>query len=274
MSTSIKLSPAEAAVALAVIVSFADDDPSPAEGVVLRRYYHHSTAEQLQAKLDKAGIEYPGELSSIEPAVLESLRTSPAEFRTRTIAVGWLLAEADGVLQGEEVGKLAACAEALGVSLSEARSLASAGIPEVDEMHDETAAVVSQNQRELPELPVTEAAAALAAWVGFSDDEPSDAEAAVVREHFSRDVIENLQAQMADTGLKWPGDLPELEPAILRSLRAFAREEQLRALAIARKVALADGTESPDETEIVARFCEELAIGMTEVEQFFTATPE
>ena len=275
MDAPLELSPAEAAVALAALVSFADDDPSEAEGAILRRYYRHATAEQLQRKLDQAGITYPSELPSIEEPMLKSLGESPVDFRTRTIAVAWLLAQADGVVDQAEIKLLAAYATALDVALTQARAMADAGMQEVDETHDETAASTTTAPiAPPPSLQVTEAAAALAAWVGFADDDPSDDEAAVMREYFTRDEVESLQKTMKDAGLSWPGSLPLLEGGILHALSVFSRQEQLRALAIAYKVASADGDEEPGEVAILGRFCEELGIGMAEVTAFFSASPE
>jgi uncharacterized tellurite resistance protein B-like protein len=278
MNTPLELTAPEAAVALAAMVSFADDNPSEPEGTVLRRYYRHATAEQLQRKLDAAGITYPGELSSIEDVVLRTLGESPPEFRLRTIAAGWLLAQADGEIDQSEVRLLARYAEALGVSLTDSRNLAAAGMAEVDEMHDELAVASDTSSpavppEQLPTLSAPQAGAALAAWVGFADDDPSEEEAAVVREFYDAEDFSALTATMEKAGLVWPDSLPELEQPILHSLAAFARNEQLRVLAIAYRVATADGEKDPGEIAIVRRFCEELGIGLVEVEEFFKSTP-
>jgi hypothetical protein len=95
-----------------------------------------------------------------------------------------------------------------------------------------------------------------------------------MREYFTRDEIESLQKTMSDADLSWPESLPLLEPRILLALSVFSRQEQLRALAIAYKVAIADGDEEPEEIAILARFCEELGVGMVEVRSFFSASPE
>ena len=57
--SGLELTAPEAAVALAALVPFCDDDPSEAEGVVLRKYYRFETAESLQEKLSAAGYNYP-----------------------------------------------------------------------------------------------------------------------------------------------------------------------------------------------------------------------
>ncbi|MFP4378240.1 MAG: TerB family tellurite resistance protein [Spirochaetales bacterium] len=273
MSTSIDLTPSEAAVGLAALVSFADDEPSEAEGVVLRKYYRHATAESFQFKLEAAGIAYPSDLRRLEEPIVAALKSGPAEFRLRTTAVSLALALADGRADQQEMALLTRVAAALEVEMSEAQAALTAGIPELDEtVNEESAAGVAVETNPVPdslELTFSEAGIALAAWVGFSDDDPSDEETAIIREHFGVQKVTDFLSKLEAMGLDYPTALSYLDKAIMWTLTRAARSEQLRSLSIAYAVANADGEEEPEEMTIINRYCEEFGIGLGELREYF-----
>jgi uncharacterized tellurite resistance protein B-like protein len=279
---TLELSAPEAAVALAALVSFCDDNPSEAEGVILRKYYRFATAQSLQDKLERAGYGYPTDLPAAEETIVRAIASAPRAFKIRTLAVAWTLALADGHVDQHELRLLSRYAEALGVGLAEARLVAEAGLPEIDELVEDELETVGPsagddqasqiNPALLPELSPVEAGIALACWAGFADDDPSDAEAAVVRDHFRANEVEQFITMLGEHGYAYPQMLPALEPAILRTLRRLCRDEQVRLLAISHRVAVADNQVSTEELSIIKRYCEELAIGLAEVTSYFRSS--
>lgn len=272
--SEIKLSPAEAAVALAALVSFADDDPSEAEGVVLRTYYRFSTAESLQNKLTLAGYSYPDDLDAAEETIIRALLAASKPARRRALAVGWLLASADGFVDQSEMNLLSRYTDALHVSLADVRGVAERGLREVDELVDDELAGIRDEEHidDAPELSISQASIALAAWVGFADDNPSDAEAAIIREHYDYNEVRETIRLLQNSATPYPDGLPRLGNSILRALGSATRTMQVKALAIADKVAGADGEHEEAEELIVRHFCEELCIGLAEVRDFFMAS--
>ncbi len=269
MASTLNLTESEAAVALAAMVSFSDDEPSEAEGVVLRTYFRFETAESLQNKLSEAGVAYPVDLMQAQDAVLETLSAAPKPVQLRTLGVCWLLANADGHVDQAEMNLLGAAADRLAISLAEARSVADAGIPEADESGVDGVLKGGEVPEHGPELTASEGAIALAFWVGFSDDNPSDAEAAVIREHYGYEAAAGFIETMAAAGLTYPGDLFKLRAAIGSALAGVPRNEQLLALAVAHKVAAADGGIDQRELQTIRDYCEMFYIGIAEVEQYF-----
>jgi tellurite resistance protein len=272
---SLDLTAPEAAVALAALVSFSDDEPSEAEGVVLRRFYRYTTAESLQGKLAAAGYKYPTDLPEAEETIVRAIGDAPHEFKVRTLAVAWLLALADGHADQSELRLLCRYAEAMSVSLAEVRHLADSGIHEVDETtEDEVQAATlhapaPRPAGTTPALNPDAAGVLLACWVGFSDDDPSDAEAAVVREHFGPDLVEGTLQDLTDWGFPYPESLPQFRVSIATALSRLNRDEQTRMLAIALRVAEADGQVKTQEEAILKEYCEELSIGIAELRTYF-----
>jgi len=133
MPDTVTFSEAEAALMLSTLVAFSDDNPSEAEGVILRTYYRHETAEGVQKKLDSAGYLYPRDIRELQPVILEELKKADRTFQLRTIAVSLLLARADGTIAPEEISLLQECAGALGIGLAEAQEYAESGLHEIDE---------------------------------------------------------------------------------------------------------------------------------------------
>lgn len=273
---TLEITAPEAAVALAALVSFSDDDPSEAEGVILRKYYRYKTAESLQAKLSAAGYSYPTDLPDAEQTIVRALGSAAPEFRLRSLAVAWLLALADGDVDHNELRLLSRYADAVGVALSDVRSLAESGLTEIDERtEDELHAGVPErgSPRSLPELTADQAGITLVCEVAFADDNPSDAEAAVLRDHYRASDVETFIGMIDASGYPYPEALPDLRPAVLVAMRRLSRDEQLRLLAIARLAAGADGQVIPEEHDILKGYCEEFGLGMAEVEAYFRSDP-
>jgi len=273
---TLELTASEAAVALAVLVSFSDDDPSEAEGVILRKYYRFRTARSLQDKLASAGYAYPTDLPNAEEIITRALRAAPVQFRLRSLAVAWMLALADGTADHNELRLLSRYADALGVGLADTRSVADAGIPEIDERTEDELDADTQAspvpRRVLPDLNAAQAGISMVCEVAFSDDNPSDGEAAVLRDHYSASEVESFIELINGVGYPYPEALPELRPAVLRALRKLSRDEQLRRVAIAGKAAAADGQIVQEEEEILRSYCEELGLGLYEIETYFTSS--
>ena len=278
-SDALDLTAPEAAVALAVLVSFSDDKPTEAEGVVLRKYYRYATAEALQGKLSAAGYTYPTDLPDAEETIVRAIGKAPVPFRLRSLAVAWLLALADGTVDHGELRLLSRYADALGVALADARRLADVGIPEIDERTEnelETEIVAAPQavpEQDLPQLTAVQAGISLVCEVAFSDDDPSNAEAAVLREFYNATDVEAFIATMNDAGYTYPDGLPQLKPAVVDVLGRLSRDEQLRLLAIAYRAASADGRVNAPEVDIIRDNCEDFGLGIAEVETFFKSDP-
>lgn len=258
---------------LSTLVAFSDDDPSEEEGIILRKYYRHETAESAQEKLETAGYLYPNDLEGLKPTIRQELIKSDTNFQLRTIAVALLLAEADGTIDQSEIALLNEFAGAMEISLADARQFAKTGLQEIDEtgMYHKNAPPAAGTDR--MDLSVAEATVLLATAVSFADDDPTDAEAAVIREHFAAETVERAMEKMAAAGLRYPDDLALAKPSIMEALDQFNRQNQLKALAVAYKTAAADGTVDSSELVLIQEFCERYVIGMAEVKQFFKASP-
>lgn len=273
MASSLELTQPEAALLVSALVAFADDDPSEEEGVVLRKYYRFETGESAQAKLNSAGHAYPADLRGLEPQILEVLSQAEESFRLRTVAVAWKLAQADGTVDQQEMRTLNRIADGLGIGLADAASYARSGLREIDEteMYHRNAPP-SEGAQPIDFTP-DEAGFALAALVSFSDDDPSDAEVAVIREYYGREIAQSAMERMKASGYRYPDDLALTKGAVRRALGTVSRDRQVRALAIAWKTAAADGAVVPQEALAVKDFCEHFVIGLAEVKQYFKATP-
>lgn len=270
----ISFTEAEAALMLSTLVAFSDDNPSESEGVVLRKYYRHETAESAQNKLEEAGYLYPNDLNDLIPTILEDLKNSDEGFQLRTIAVALLLAEADGSIDGNEIAMLNTFAGELGISLADARIYADTSLKEIDETGKYHVTEAAPEVRETLDLSVAEATVLLAGIISFADDDPSDAEAAVIREHFSETIVASALKKMEEAGYRYPDDLAATAPSISATLDQFNRANQLKALAVAYQTASADGTVDREETKLINDLCERYLIGPAEVKQYFSANPQ
>ena len=263
----------EAGIALATLVAFSDDNPSEEEGVVLRKYYRASDAESFQKKLEEGGYSYPSDLSGLYPEIIDTIKESSVDFRLRCIAVGYLLARADGNFDQNEMRLLSRAAGDLEVSLYDAKVFAENRLKEIDEVTGYEDYRDGSFSGVLLDLTLEEAGAALSILVGFSDDDPSDAEAAVMREYFSAESISSLMDKLKDAGVEYPDSLHETKESIKKTFSGVSREDQLRMLAIAWKVAAADGKVDELETGLIEEFCEDFVIGLAEVKDYFKAAP-
>ena len=262
----------EAGILFSALLSFSDDEVSDQEGTVLRKYYRYTTAEQLQQKMEQAGFDYPGDLGKLETKIIDVLKSADREFRVRTLAVGLELAKSDGNYDQREMALLQKYADALGVSLGEAGEYARTSLSEVDENETYIAGVETFTYEPLP-LTIREAAIALCTLVAFSDDDPSDSEAGVLREYFNEDDVSSVQSKFTHAGKTYPDDILTTIKDIIKAFKSVDRESQVKYLAIAYKTAEADGTVDPKELEILKEVCEELYIGLGELKQYFKAAP-
>jgi len=246
----------EAALVLSSMVAAADDDPSEAELAVLRDRLPRALAPALEARLAAAGLSWPADLPSLAEAALGGLESAPEAARLQVLSVVLEVALADGRVDQEELRLLARFASRLGVGLSDVdayrASLARGGQGAAD-----PAAALALGPRE--------AGAALAALVAAADDDPSDAELALLREYCSARDYESLIEKLAAAGLAWPSGLPKAAPAIRRGLAALDRRGRLAYLTLAYRVALADGEAEAAEMAILEGFCADFLVGVGEL---------
>ncbi len=263
----------EAGIALSTLVAFSDDNPSAEEVAVMRKYYKYEDVESFQNKADAGGFKFPKDFSVLEPIVLETLKSQEKDFQLRTLSVALVLAHSDGVFDQNEMNVLNRFCIGLELSLSDADQFSKFRLKEIDEVtgygdfkdFDNLLANLDIN------LTVEEAGAALAILVGLSDDDPSDEEAAVMREYFSVQVISSLMSKVSDSGNKYPEDLENTKDSIFTALRQADSDIQKKYLAIAYKVAAADGVVDEAELTLIQEYCVEYGIGVVELKDYFKA---
>ncbi len=269
----LELTGPEAGVALSVLVAFSDDNPSDEEAEVMRKYYKYEDAESFQNKVDAAGFKFPGDLPELEPVIMDVLQMQERDFQVRTLAVALVLAHSDGVFDQDEMRMLNKFCLGLGVSLHEADLFAKNRLKEIDEVTGYTDFRSGDSLAGLFELDldftIEEAGAALAILVGLSDDDPSDEEAAVMREYYSSQVISSLMGKMSESGIEYPENLISTKNMIFKGLSKADRDLQKKYLAIAYKVAGADGVYDDSELELIEEYCTEYGIGMAELKDYF-----
>lgn len=269
----IDLTGPEAGIALSTLVAFSDDNPSEEETAVMRKYYKFEDAESFQNKMDSVGYKFPDDLSSMEPKILETLKKQDRDFQVRTLAVALVLAHSDGVFDQNEMNMLNKFCSGLELSLHDADLFSKNRLREIDEVTGYNDYKDDDNTEITLELDieftVEEAGAALAILVGLSDDNPSDEEAAVMREYFSVQVISTLMSKIADGGVEYPKNLISTKEIIFKALSRAERDLQKKYLAIAYKVAGADGVYDESELELIQEYCEEYGIGMVELKDYF-----
>lgn len=260
----------EAALALAMLTGFTDDVITEEEAAAVRKYFLRETVDSFEQKLKAAGIHFPQNLSAIEAEILDRLKDEPELFRLRAVAVAQIIAEADGSTEREELAAIARFGSELGVSLSEADRFAEGRLVEIDERGDYYRTREGEEALRINlDLSPDEAALLASAVVGFSDGELSEAETAVARDHFSDITLNHLTEKMGREGLSFPKDAVRLRAMIPAFLGRLSRESQLKALAVARKTAAADGGIGTEEAAVLKIWCEELAIGTKEVQNYF-----
>ncbi len=269
----IDLSGPEAGIAFSTLVAFSDDNPSEEEGAVMRKYYRSGDAESFQKKLEAAGYNYPSDLSALMPEIMEALKNTSRDFQLRTVAVGYLLAKADGNFDRREMSLLSSTAGELGFSLYDAKIFAEERLKEIDEVSGYEDFREPEDGSSALDLTLDEAGAALSILVGFSDDDPSDAEAAVMREYFRAESVTSLMEKLEKEGVEYPASLHKTKAAIRKAFEKASRDDRLRMLAIAWKVAGADGNIDELEKGLIEEFCGEFVIGLSEVRDYFKAAP-
>lgn len=272
---NIDLTGPEAGIALSTLVAFSDDNPTVEEVAVMRKYYKFEDAESFQNKLDAAGYKFPDDLIGIEPKVLETLKKQDRDFQLRTIAVALVLAHSDGVFDQNEMNMLNKFCSGLELSLHEADLFSKNRLREIDEVtgyndyKDNSSEIILNMDIE---FTVEEAGAALSILVGLSDDDPSEEEAGVMREFFSVQIISSLMSKLADSGIEYPDGLIKTKEIIFKVLSRAERDLQKKYLAIAYKVAGADGVYDVAELALIQEYCEEYGVGMVELKDYFKTT--
>ncbi|MDA3940381.1 MAG: TerB family tellurite resistance protein [Spirochaetia bacterium] len=270
---NINLTGPEAGVALSTLVAFSDDNPSPEEVAVMRKYYKFEDVESFQKKVDAVGFKFPEDFPSLESIILETLKSQELDFKLRTLAVALVLAHSDGVFDQNEMNVLNRFCLGLELSLSEADLFSKNSLKEIDEVtgYSDFKNVDYLLTEFKIELSIEEAGAALSILVGLSDDDPSDEEAGVMREYFSVQVIQSLMSKVAATGNNYPEALVSTKKSIFTGLRRADRDIQKKYLAIAYKVAGADGLFDDSEIELIQEYCTEYGIGIAELKDYFKA---
>ena len=272
---NIDLTGPEAGIALSTLVAFGDDNPSDEEAAVMRKYYKYDDAESFQNKLTAVGYKIPNDFSVIEPKILETLKQQDKDFQLRTIAVALVLAHSDGVFDQNEMNVLNKFCSGLELSLYEADLFSKNRLKEIDEVtgYNDYKDESTETALNLDiEFTIEEAGAAFSILVGLIDDDPSDEEAAVMREYFSVQVISSLMGKVANSGIEYPEVLISTKEIIFRVLARAERDLQKKYLAIAYKVAGADGVYDESELELLQEYCEEYGIGMVELKDYFKTT--
>lgn len=269
MDTNIDLKGPEAALLLAAAVSLADDNPSPEEEVVLKKYFSRETARELEEKVSAAGINYPEELKALEDKILEALKAETPLFQKRTLAVCLELAMADGHVDQQEMNWLNKYCGEFGLSLHDVDLFRQKKLKELSEEGDYYS-LEDISQEDIPlemDYSPQEAALALMTWTAFADDDPSEPEIALIREYFSAEEADSLMKKYQDAQAAFPQDIPRTKDSILKTMHGLSRKDQLKYLTLLYKTAHADGVLDPREDQIIEWFCTELMIGPNELEQ-------
>ncbi len=270
---NINLTGPEAGVALSTLVAFSDDNPSAEEVAVMRRYYKFEDAESFQNKVEAGSLKFPEDFSTLEPIIMETLKKQDKDFQLRTLAVSLVLAHSDGVFDQDEMNVLNRFCIGLELSLADADLFSKTRLKEIDEVtgYNDFKEIDNLLSNLDFELTVEEAGAALSILVGLSDDDPSDEEAAVMREYFSVQVISSLMAKVTDSGNKYPEALLSTKDSIFTALRQADGNIQKKYLAIAYKVAGADGVFDDSELALIQEYCVEYGVGIAELKDYFKA---
>ena len=270
---NINLTGPEAGIALSTLVAFSDDNPSAEEVAVMRKYYNYEDVESFQNKAEAGGFKFPQDFSALEPIILETLKRQEKDFQLRTLSVALVLAYSDGVFDQNEMNVLNRFCLGLELSLSDADQFSKNRLKEIDEVtgYSDFKELDNLLSNLDIEFTVEEAGAALSILVGLSDDDPSDEEAAVMREYFSVQVVSSLMAKVTDSGNKYPEALKSTKESLFKTLRQADSDIQKKYLAIAYKVAGADGVVDDAELTLIQEYCVEYGIGIVELKDYFKA---
>ena len=196
----------------------------------------------------------------------EALKKAEKNQQLWVLAAALETAYADGVFDREEMLILNRFCDICGVSLTEVTEFRDKALKETDELGIRIPAFEPDTQHPFIPLTVDEAVLALCAWVAFSDDNPADREIALIREHFTINVLTSLDKKMEEGGYSYPDDLPEMKESIIAALKTLRREELVNRLGLVYKTAAADSIVDKDELSILKEFCEIFLIGIGELQ--------
>ena len=272
----IELTGPEAGIALSTLVAFSDDNPTIEETAVMRRYYEFEDAESFQNKLGELSYKFPDNLIDLEPKILETLKKQDKDFQLRTMAVALVLAHSDGVFDQNEMNVLNKFCSELELSLHDADLFSKNRLKEIDEVtgyndyKDDAGTGITFESN--IEFTMEEAGVVLSILVGLSDDDPSDEEAGVMREYFSVQAVSSLMSKLADSGIEYPNGLIKTKNIVFTVLSRAERDLQKKYLAIAYKVAGADGVYDEAELALIQEYCVQYGIGMVELKDYFKTT--
>ncbi len=261
----------EAGLILTAVISLADDNPSDEEVIVLRKFYKSETVDSLEKKINEAGLKYPENLMELEIEALNVLADAESAFIKRTLAVCLRVAEADGTVDQDEFNLLNKYCDRFDLTVYELEQYSKKKLKELDETRGYTD-TEDLSESEIPlniELSQGEAGIALATWLAFSDDNPSDEEMSVIREYFTETDVEGLVNKIESFNAVFPDAVPRLEESVKKAFKKLSRDEQLKMLSIAYRTAYADGVLAPEEHQILSGFCEEFVIGEGELRNYF-----
>lgn len=263
----------EAAILFSALVSFSDDDISAEEGVIMRKYYRYDDAVSAKDKMESAGLTYPDDITTMEEKLLGVLEGADTPFKLRTLAVALLLAKSDGNFDQKEMSILQRYAARMEMSLGEANVFAKCHLKELGDDGQYICKTLPAKIQERPDLTLPEAGIALCTLVAFSDDDPSEPEVGVIREYFTSADVQGLQEKLEAAGFDYPDDLALFKDKISEAMCDTERDSVVKTLAIAHKVALADGNMDPRELKLIREFCEDFYLGFAEIRDYFKALP-
>lgn len=117
-------------------------------------------------------------------------------------------------------------------------------------------------------LTAPEAALIMTVIVSLADDNPSEEETIVLRKYYRGETVETMQMKMETAGLKFPGDIEQLEPEVLEVLSGAEPAFRKRTLAVCLKLAEADGTVDQNEMNLLNRYCDHFKMTMFDVQEY------
>lgn len=93
----------EAALALAMMTAFADDDPTEEEVAVIRDFFNQEEVAAFQKKVEKAGYDFPREIGLVKPFILQAFLKCDRNTQLKYLAIAYKTALADGSFDPEEI---------------------------------------------------------------------------------------------------------------------------------------------------------------------------
>ncbi|MDA3850685.1 MAG: TerB family tellurite resistance protein, partial [Spirochaetaceae bacterium] len=233
------------------------------------QYFRSETAQSLEEKLQAQGINYPQDLTSLQPLIIETMKKQSPVFQKRSLAVCLTLAMSDGLVDQQEMNLLNHLCGELGLSMHEVDLFREKKLKEVDESGDymDLEDLSPQERQVKIDLIPRNAALALITLAAFADDDPSENEIALTREYFNGADADSLMDQCEKAGVVFPEDLPRIKDSIIKSLKTLSRQDQLKYLTLLYKTAMADGRLDPREEVLIEEFSLEFTIGLEEMKR-------